>query len=73
MSDDPELDDLIWHWGEAYVIAHMGPDMWLAQRRDNRKMLRAGEPEELRGLITEDYEAQPVSREVEAAAPPDGD
>lgn len=60
---DWHLDDLKWHWGEAYVIGHLGPDLWLAQRRDDRKVvLRASKPEELHDLIVADYDDQPVRR-----------
>jgi hypothetical protein len=40
---------------------------WLAQRRDDGQTLTAPGPEELRELITEDYGAQPVSREAALA------
>lgn len=59
---DWHLDDLKWHWGEAYVIGHLGPDLWLAQRRDDRKVLRAATPGELLDLIVADYDDQPVRR-----------
>jgi hypothetical protein len=61
---DDSLDDLRWHWGEAYVIGHLGPDLWLAQRRDNRKMLRASTAAELHDLIVADYDARPVGRQL---------
>lgn len=60
--DDP-LVELRWHWGSAYVISHPAPDMWVAQRRDTRKTLRAGTPAALRELILADYFARPVPRD----------
>lgn len=59
---DPDLRDLEHHWGEAYVIFHPRPDMWIASRRDNQETLRASTPDELRGKIHEDYFARPVRR-----------
>jgi hypothetical protein len=58
------LDELRWHWGEAYLIDCLSDYRWVAQRRDNRETLRADGPEELRDLIVADYTAQPVSRSV---------
>jgi len=63
MMTGTDLDDLQWHWAEAYMITGAAGH-WLAQRRDNGRTLVASGPEELRELITEDYEARPVSREV---------
>ncbi len=60
------LEDLQWHWGSAYLITGAAGH-WIAQRRDNGRTLVASAPEGLRGLIIEDYAAQPVSRDV----PPD--
>lgn len=62
VGDDSDLDDLRWHWGGAYVIGHMGPDQWLAQRRDDRKVLRADNSEKLLELIRADYGGRPVIR-----------
>ncbi len=64
MGDDSDLDDLRWHWGDAYNIGHLGPDLWLAQRRDNRKMIRADDPVNLLELIRADYAERPVSRRL---------
>jgi hypothetical protein len=60
--DDKDLDDLQWHWGGAYVIGHTAADLWLAQRRDDRKVLRATNPAELLELIRADYAERPVTR-----------
>lgn len=65
-----DLDDLRWHWGEAYLIHHLGPDVWVAQRRDSRQTIGAEDPETLRERIKADYAARPVSRQVAGAARP---
>jgi hypothetical protein len=62
MPDDDELDDLRWHWGRAYNIAHPAHDRWIATRRDGQGTLRAADPEALREAIREDYAARPVRR-----------
>ena len=59
-----DLDDLRWHWGEAYLIHHLGPDVWVAQRRDSRQTIGAQDPETLRERIKADYASRPVSRQV---------
>jgi hypothetical protein len=58
------LDELRWHWGDAYLIHYFGDDKWVAQRRDNRSTLHAGSPDGLLSLIREDYRAHPVSRQI---------
>ena len=69
MSDwEAPLDALRWHWGGAYLISFFEPDVWVAQRRDNREVLRADNPEDLRDLIVADYNANPVSRQVAPGA-----
>ena len=65
---DGPLDELRWHWGDAYLISFSGPDVWLAQRRDNRETLRADNPADLREKIVADYAAHPVSRQVAPGA-----
>jgi hypothetical protein len=35
------------YWGSAYLIEHPEPDVWIAQRKDNRETLRADGPAEL--------------------------
>jgi hypothetical protein len=59
------LDDLDWHWGEAYDLA-VTKAGWVAKRLDNGRSLVAGSPAELRALITADYAATPVSRDLPA-------
>jgi hypothetical protein len=56
------LDDLRWHYGEAYLIELIG-DRWIAQRRDSHATMSAGSPDQLLGLIRADYAARPVSRD----------
>ena len=63
MTTGTDLDDLQWHWGDPYLITAAGGH-WIAIRRDDGRTLAASGPEELRELITEDYETRPVSREV---------
>ena len=58
------LNDLRHHWGSAYLIEHAEPDVWLAQRKDNRETLRADGPAELLRLIRADYATRPVSRRI---------
>jgi len=65
------LDDLRWHWGDAYLISFFEPDVWVAQRRDNCETLRADNPVDLRERITADYTAAPVSRQVAGPARPE--
>lgn len=59
------LDDLDWHWGEAYDLAVTGAG-WVAMRLDNGRSLVAGGPAELRSLIVADYAATPVPRDLPA-------
>jgi hypothetical protein len=60
------LGDLQHHWGSAYAIACPEPGIWLAQRRDTDRTLRAGDAEELRMAIRADYESRPVPRLIAA-------
>jgi hypothetical protein len=55
------LADLQWHWGEAYLIRHLG-GRWVAQRRDSRETISAPTAAGLGELITQDYAARPVAR-----------
>ena len=59
------LQDLQWHWGEAYLIPTAAAH-WIAHRRGNGPMLTASGPDELGELIIEDYAGQQqVSRATE--------
>ena len=62
------LDELRWHWGSAYLISFFEPDTWVAQRRDDRSVLRSDSPADLREKIVADYTAHPVSRQVAPGA-----
>ena len=64
------LDELRWHWGEAYLIDYLGKWRWVAQRRDDRSTLRVESPHELRDLIVEDYIARPVARKLAVGGRP---
>ena len=60
---DEPLADLRHHWGEAYLIEHPGPDVWVAQRRDrSRSTIGAKNPAELLEKIRVDYATRPVPR-----------
>jgi hypothetical protein len=59
---DYELAELHHHWGEAYLITHPEPDLWIAQRRDTRETLRAASADELYRAILADYSRKPVPR-----------
>ena len=56
-----ELDDLRWHWGDAYEITE-AVGVWRAVRLDNQITLVASSAVELRNLIIEDYSRRPVAR-----------
>ena len=56
------LDDLRWHYGDAYLIELIGR-RWVAQRRDSHATMSASSPDELLGLIRADYAAHPVPRD----------
>ena len=68
---DRPLDELRWHWGSAYLISFFEPDIWLAQRKDNRERVRADSPGKLLDRIRADYTAKPVSRQVSGADHPE--
>ena len=61
-ADAAALDDLRWHYGEAYLIELIGR-RWVAQRRDSHATMSASSPDELLGLIRTDYAAHPVPRD----------
>ena len=55
------LNDLEFHWGDAYEISE-GSGVWRAARMDGRGTLIATSSEELRLEIIRDYSARPVPR-----------
>ncbi len=65
MSSDwaEALDDLRWHWGDAYLIHCLRLGRWVAQRRDSHGTLGAGSAAELLEAIREDYGKHPVPRD----------
>ena len=40
---DGPLDELRWHWGDAYLIHFFEPGTWVAQRRDGHETMSAGQ------------------------------
>ncbi len=71
MGDYTEpLAELRHHWGSAYLIEHPGPDVWIAQRRDDRTVLRATSAAALLRKIRADYDERPVSRRTSGADRP---
>jgi len=64
-----DLEDLRWHWGEAYMIECYGLGVWVAQRRDGRGTLRADSAVLLHDMIAADYGERPVSRDLAPSAP----
>ena len=60
----PDLDEIRFHWGEAYDVGRDG-GMWTARRRDDRgSPLADPSPEGLLLLIRADYAAMPVPRDL---------
>jgi hypothetical protein len=45
-GDAAAIGELIWHWGEAYVISYAN-GLYHAGRRDNRAQVHAPDPEQL--------------------------
>jgi hypothetical protein len=65
--DEAALEALRFGWGDAYLIGHDDERGYWAARRDKiGGLLTAGDPDELRNAITEDYAAKPVPREPDA-------
>ena len=65
MTAGESLDDLRWHWGEAYLIDYLtGPGRWIAQRRDSHATMSADSADGLLEKIRADYARQPVHRRI---------
>ncbi len=64
-----DLDDLRWHYGEAYLIDCLS-GRWIAQRRDSHATMSADGPDELLEKIRADYARQPVGRQIAGAGRP---
>ena len=58
-----ELEELRWHWGDAYQIEQTGPATWLAARRDGKGAVHANSAEDLEAAIVADYDLRPVPRD----------
>jgi hypothetical protein len=59
-----QLEELKFHWGDAYDIAVTG-GMWTARRRDGKGApLTDPLPEGLSRKISADYQAYPVPRDL---------
>jgi hypothetical protein len=70
VTDGTALDDLRWHYGEAYLIEYFETaGKWVAQRRDSHGTMSADAPDRLLDLIREDYRKHPVSRSADTVAP----
>ena len=64
------LDELRWHWGDAYLIHYFeAAGKWVAQRRDSHGTMSADGPDQLLDLIRDDYRRYPVSRSASTVAP----
>jgi hypothetical protein len=62
-NDAGELDELRFHWGDAYDITVARGGVFTAMRRDGRgERLADPSPEGLLRQIRADYAAQPVPR-----------
>jgi hypothetical protein len=60
-SDD--LADLRNHWGSAYEIS-IGHEQFIAVRRDGKGVIASSSVRELWRLIREDYNRNPVPRDI---------
>ena len=72
--DGDALEALRFGWGDAYLIDYdIERGYWAARRDRIGGLLTAGDPDELRQAITDDYAVKPVRREprrrTEAQAP----
>lgn len=61
-SRDDALEELRWHWGDAYEI-ETGNGEWRARRRDGLDgWMTEGSADELHTRIVDDYTTRPVRR-----------
>jgi hypothetical protein len=64
------LNELRWHWGDAYLIGYDEQRGWWAARRDQvGALLSAADADKLHQVICDDYDAKPVSRDVATTEP----
>jgi hypothetical protein len=62
------IEELRWHWGDAYEIGFDDDRGWHARRRDGLGgRLIAADPDDLIGVIAADYALKPVPRSVTPA------
>lgn len=69
MTAGEQLDELRWHYGEAYLIDRLG-SRWIAQRRDSHATMSAESADGLLEKIRADYARQPVGRRIAGADRP---
>jgi hypothetical protein len=62
MDFTADLDDLLWHWGSAYLISYGRAGGWIARRRDGGGSVRADSASVLLTEIRQDYSACAVRR-----------
>jgi hypothetical protein len=72
LADYESLNNLVFNWGEAYIIDRPVHGIWVAVRRDDHRTLRAETPFRLREAIIADYSERPVPRGL-VPAQRDGD
>ena len=53
-GDAAAIGNLVWNWGEAYVISYAN-GLYHAERRDNGAQVHAPDPEQLGREIQADY------------------
>lgn len=53
------LDNLRYHWGDVFLFSWPEPGVWLAQRREDNRVLRAEDPDQLFDLVRADVAASP--------------
>ena len=58
------LDDLAYHWGDAYLLSY-ARDRWAALRRDRLYFITADTLYELEAAIQADYGSNPVPRDFD--------
>ena len=62
-GDAAAIGNLIWHWGEAYIVTYAN-GLYHAERRDNGAKVHASDPQQLGHEIHADYTARPVPRDI---------
>ena len=70
-GDAAAIGNLIWNWGEAYIVTYAN-GLYHAERRDNGAQVHAPDPQQFGREIHADYVARPVPRELPAWDMPGG-